>query len=97
MARFGLEDRWAYRFPWQDQWFGLSDARRGEVVERVRSVCASGQQAYWVCPLIEESEVLDYQAAEASYRMLTEALPELPEDDDTPEDWEFAEALFRLL
>jgi ATP-dependent DNA helicase RecG len=55
----------------------VPEARRGEVVERVRSVCASGQQAYWVCPLIEESEVLDYQAAEASYRMLTEALPEL--------------------
>jgi ATP-dependent DNA helicase RecG len=55
----------------------LSDVRRGEVVERVRSACASGQQAYWVCPLIEESEVLDYQAAEASYEMLTAALPEL--------------------
>jgi ATP-dependent DNA helicase RecG len=55
----------------------LSDVRRGEVVERVRSACASGQQAYWVCPLIEESDVLDYQAAEASYEMLTAALPEL--------------------
>lgn len=32
MAHFGLEDRWAYRFPWQSQWFGLSDARRREVV-----------------------------------------------------------------
>ena len=55
----------------------LPDARRGEIVERVRAACASGHQAYWVCPLIEESEVLDYQAAEASYQMLTEALPEL--------------------
>ncbi|MBT8087358.1 MAG: ATP-dependent DNA helicase RecG [Gammaproteobacteria bacterium] len=55
----------------------VPEARRGEVVERVRSVCVGGQQAYWVCPLIDESEVLDYQAAEASYRMLTEALPEL--------------------
>jgi ATP-dependent DNA helicase RecG len=52
-------------------------ARRGEIVERVRAACASGHQAYWVCPLIEESEVLDYQAAEASYQALTEALPEL--------------------
>jgi len=43
----------------------------------VRAACKSGQQAYWVCPLIEESEVLDYQAAEASYQMLTQALPEL--------------------
>jgi len=55
----------------------VPETRRGEVVERVRSACASGQQAFWVCPLIEESEVLDYQAAEASYQMLTEALPDL--------------------
>ena len=55
----------------------IPDSRRSDVVERVRSACASGQQAYWVCPLIEESEVLDYQAAEASYAMLTEALPDL--------------------
>ena len=55
----------------------VPETRRGEVVERVRSACASGQQAYWVCPLIEESEVLDYQAAEASYQLLTESLPDL--------------------
>jgi len=55
----------------------LPDTRRAEIVSRVRAACAAGQQAYWVCPLIEESEALDYQAAEASYRMLTEALPEL--------------------
>ncbi len=54
----------------------IPEIRRGEVIERVRAACASGQQAYWVCPLIEESELLDYQAAEASYTMLTEALPE---------------------
>jgi len=55
----------------------VPDTRRAEIVGRVRSACASGQQAYWVCPLIEESDVLDYQAAEASYQMLTEALPDL--------------------
>jgi ATP-dependent DNA helicase RecG len=55
----------------------VPETRRAEVVERVRSACASGQQAYWVCPLIEESDVLDYQAAEASYQELTAALPEL--------------------
>ena len=55
----------------------IPESRRGEIVERVRSACADGHQAYWVCPLIEESEVLDYQAAEASYQMLTEALPDL--------------------
>ncbi len=55
----------------------VPETRRGEVIERVRSACTSGQQAYWVCPLIEESEVLDYQAAQASYQMLTESLPDL--------------------
>jgi len=55
----------------------VPEIRRDQVVERVRSACSSGQQAYWVCPLIEESEVLDYQAAEASYQMLTESLPDL--------------------
>ena len=55
----------------------IPETRRDEVVERVRAACASGQQAFWVCPLIEESEVLDFEAAEASYRMLTDALPEL--------------------
>ena len=55
----------------------IPDSRRGEIVERVRAAVAAGQQAYWVCPLIEESDVLDYQAAEKSYDMLTEALPDL--------------------
>ena len=55
----------------------MPDTRRNEVIERVRSACKNGQQAYWVCPLIEESEVLDYQAAEASYEMLKTAIPDL--------------------
>jgi ATP-dependent DNA helicase RecG len=55
----------------------VRDTRRGEIVERVRAAVESGQQAYWVCPLIEESEVLDHQAAEKTWEMLTEALPEL--------------------
>ncbi len=55
----------------------LPDSRRDEVIERVRSACLDGQQAYWVCPLIEESEVLDFEAAEARYEMLTRDLPEL--------------------
>jgi len=53
----------------------LPDTRREEVIERVRSACAGGQQAYWVCPLIEESELLDYEAAEARHALLSEALP----------------------
>ena len=55
----------------------LPDTRRNEVVERVRDACEKGQQAYWVCPLIDESDVLDYEAAEASHQMLTESLGKL--------------------
>ena len=54
----------------------LSDSRRDEVVARVQAACSGGQQAYWVCPLIEESELLDVEAAEARYEQLREALPE---------------------
>ena len=59
------------------QTVALPETRRDEVVERVRSACQSGQQAYWVCPLIEESEVLDYEAAQVSYEMLRKALPDV--------------------
>lgn len=52
-------------------------ARRPTLVQRVEAHCRSGQQAYWVCPLIEESEVLDSQAAEQLYAELTAALPSL--------------------
>jgi ATP-dependent DNA helicase RecG len=59
------------------QTVALPETRREEVVERVRSACQSGQQAYWVCPLIEESDVLDYEAAQVSYEMLSKALPDV--------------------
>ncbi|WP_444985418.1 ATP-dependent DNA helicase RecG [Halomonas mongoliensis] len=55
----------------------MPDERRPEVVERIRHACAEGRQAYWVCTLIEESEALECQAAEATRDELTEALPGL--------------------
>jgi ATP-dependent DNA helicase RecG len=55
----------------------VSDARRDEVFERVRSACMTGEQAYWVCPLIDESEVLQLQSALETYQMLSETFPEL--------------------
>lgn len=55
----------------------LPESRRAEVIERVRAACGEGQQAYWVCPLIEESEILDYQAAEASFELLQYSLDKL--------------------
>lgn len=42
----------------------VSDARRDEVIARIRAACGGGRQAYWVCTLIEESEDLECQAAE---------------------------------
>lgn len=55
----------------------LPDSRRGDVVERVRSACKGGAQAYWVCTLIEESDVIESQAAEATATALAEALDDL--------------------
>ena len=48
--------------------------RRHEVVERVANACREGQQAYWVCTLVEESEVLQCQAAEEVHRELGQML-----------------------
>jgi ATP-dependent DNA helicase RecG len=53
----------------------VSDQRRGEVVNTVREVLASGRQAYWVCPLIEDSDLLDLAAAETTAQTLTKTLP----------------------
>ncbi len=55
----------------------LADTRRDEVVMRIRSACLAGRQAYWVCPLIDESEEMPYQAAEETAAALAAALPEL--------------------
>jgi ATP-dependent DNA helicase RecG len=55
----------------------VAAARRGEVLERIRAACADGQQAYWVCPVIEESKDLDLQAALDAYEELRRELPEL--------------------
>jgi len=52
-------------------------ARRDEIVERMRALCREGRQAYWVCPLIEESEALQLKTAEETYAHLTSELPEL--------------------
>ena len=52
----------------------VADSRRFEVIERVRSACHEGRQAYWVCTLIEESEELTCQAAETTSEDLSAAL-----------------------
>src|SRR5690606_8427188 len=55
----------------------VDNQRRPQVVERIRAACLEGRQAYWVCTLIEESESLQAQAAEATCEALAESLPEL--------------------
>ncbi|MFU8813890.1 MAG: ATP-dependent DNA helicase RecG, partial [Pseudomonadales bacterium] len=53
----------------------IADTRRDEVVATVGQVLATGRQAYWVCPLIEESDQLELAAAETTAAALTAALP----------------------
>ncbi|GAB3529223.1 ATP-dependent DNA helicase RecG [Photobacterium alginatilyticum] len=60
------------------QTVALPDSRRAEIIERIRSACLNeGRQAYWVCTLIDESEVLEAQAASDTADELTAQLPEL--------------------
>jgi ATP-dependent DNA helicase RecG len=55
----------------------VPNTRRAEVVARVRAACIEGRQAYWVCPLIEESDQLQAEAATETAVTLTAALPEI--------------------
>jgi len=55
----------------------LPETRRAEVVARVHAACRDGRQTYWVCPLIEESDLLQAEAATETAAVLTAALPEL--------------------
>ena len=53
----------------------FADSRRAEVVARIRDELAQGRQAYWVCPLIEESETVDLRHASQTFDELSAALP----------------------
>ena len=55
----------------------ISNSRRARVTDRILQACNSGQQAYWVCTLIEESEQLQAQAAEATAESLRSKLQNL--------------------
>ncbi len=55
----------------------VADTRRDEILHRVRAICSAGGQAYWVCPLIEESEKLQLQTALDTFETLQQQLPEL--------------------
>ncbi len=55
----------------------VSDARRDEVIGRVHDACRAGRQAYWVCPLVEESDALELQTAIDTHAHLAERLDDL--------------------
>jgi len=55
----------------------ISDSRRDEILQRVREACLQGNQAYWVCPLIEESEALQLATANDTFVLMQNAFPEL--------------------
>ena len=55
----------------------IADSRRDQVVENVGRWVAEGRQAYWVCPLVEESEALDLQNAIDTREQLQAALPQV--------------------
>lgn len=54
----------------------IADTRREDVIAAIRSAIAGGEQCYWVCPLIEESDTLELQTAIDTHALLTEALPD---------------------
>ncbi|WP_395139580.1 ATP-dependent DNA helicase RecG [Schlegelella aquatica] len=54
----------------------FADDKREQVIARIREEVARGRQVYWVCPLIEESEVLDLQNATETHAQLSQALPD---------------------
>ena len=57
--------------------FALQDGRRDELIERVRKTCAGDGRVYWVCPLIEKSETLNYETAEATFDLLNRKMPDV--------------------
>jgi ATP-dependent DNA helicase RecG len=55
----------------------ISNSRREEILNRIHDACLSGRQAYWVCTLIEESDLLQCQAAEDTAALMREIFPNL--------------------
>ena len=54
----------------------VSQERVDEIIQRLQSAFASQQRAYWICPLVEETDNSDYEAAESRYRLLCKLLPD---------------------
>jgi ATP-dependent DNA helicase RecG len=59
------------------QTIALSTNRKDEIIEKIKQVCAEGRQIYWVCTLIEESEVLRAESAENTFTYLSNNFADL--------------------
>jgi ATP-dependent DNA helicase RecG len=55
----------------------ISETRRDSLIQRVAASCSQGGQVYWVCTLIDESEIMQCEAAESTYETLQQQLPQL--------------------
>lgn len=55
----------------------LPEARRDEIIRRIATACGEGRQVYWVCPLIDESDALEHQAATDTAEQLAISLPDV--------------------
>lgn len=55
----------------------IANSRRDEVIARIQEACQQGRQVYWVCPLIDESDVINCQAATKTAEQLQQSLPEI--------------------
>jgi len=84
----------------------FSEAKRKEVLARIREACAEGQQAYWVCPVIEEAKDANLQTAIETHALLTKELPglavgllhgRLPADEKTSAMKAFLERKIQVL
>ncbi|MDA9929672.1 ATP-dependent DNA helicase RecG [Alphaproteobacteria bacterium] len=69
-----LDEKPAGRLPIDTRALPLD--RLGDVVDRLRAALANGKRAYWICPLVEESEKLDVAAAEERFAALARVLPD---------------------
>jgi len=57
------------------QTVALANSRRDEIIDRIRTYCRQGHQVYWVCTLIDDSDEIQAQSAQAAYDLIAESLP----------------------
>lgn len=58
------------------QTIAVSDSKKLDIISRIKNICAQGRQVYWVCTLIEESESLQYKAAQDTYQEISDYIKE---------------------